>query len=168
MKKVLLWGSLAILLVILALGLNRAQQGQVGIGEQAPDFTLTSFDGEEYHLASLQGKVVVINFWSSWCISCKPEAVDLENAWQHYQGEVIFLGVDYVDTEPEAKAYLEESGITYPNGPDKRTSISQDYRIQGVPETFIIDKSGKIAHVQIGPFRSLSEIIFIIDSLLNE
>ncbi len=154
--------------MLVAVGLNRAQQGQVGIGEQAPDFTLTSFEGEEYHLASLQGKVVVVNFWASWCESCKPEAVDLENAWRNYQGEVIFLGVDYVDTEPDAMGYLEEFDITFPNGPDKRTKISQVYRIQGVPETFIIGKDGKIAHVQIGPFRSYEEIIYIIEPLLNK
>ncbi len=168
MKKVLIWGGLAILLVILALGLNKSQQGQVSVGQPAPDFALTSFDGEEYHLADLQGKVVVINFWASWCTSCKPEAVDLENAWRNYQGEVVFLGVDYVDTEPEAKAYLAEFDITYPNGPDKRTKISQAYRVQGVPETFIIDKSGTIAHVQIGPFYSYDEIIYIIEPLLTE
>lgn len=79
----------------------------------------------------------------------------------------MFLGVDYVDTEPEALAYLDEFGITYPNGPDLKTKISQAYRIRGVPETFIIDKNGIIAHLQIGPFRSLAEILAIIDPLLN-
>jgi len=165
MKKILIWGGLAALLLLVAIGLNRAQQGQIGVGELAPDFTLTAFDGEEYRLADYKGKVVVVNFWASWCVTCKPEAWDLESAWRNYQGDVIFLGVDYVDTEKEAKAYLEETDVTYPNGPDKRTQISQAYRVDGVPETFIIDKSGKIAHVQIGPFSSFEEIINIIDPL---
>jgi len=76
---------------------------------------------------------------------------------------VVFLGVDYVDTEPEAKAYLEQFEITYPNGPDKRTVISQAFRIRGVPETYVIDREGKIAHRQIGPFRSLEEILAAIE-----
>jgi cytochrome c biogenesis protein CcmG/thiol:disulfide interchange protein DsbE len=169
MKKILLWGGLFVLLVILAVGLFRSQQGQVNVGEPAPDFELASFSGEKYLLSDLKGKVVVINFWASWCESCKPEAKDLENAYQSYlsRGDVIFLGVDYVDTEPEALAYLEEFQITYPNGPDLRTEISQAYRIRGVPETFVIDQQGIIAHLQIGPFRSLQEIQSTIDPLLD-
>jgi cytochrome c biogenesis protein CcmG/thiol:disulfide interchange protein DsbE len=81
---------------------------------------------------------------------------------------VLFLGVDYVDTEPEALAYMEEFNITYPNGPDLRTKISQAYRIRGVPETFIIDQNGVISHVQIGPFQSLAEIKSYIDPLLDQ
>ena len=66
MKKWLLWGGLVLLLTILALGLIRTQQGQIGVGERAPDFTLTTFSGETYHLQELRGKVVVLNFWASW------------------------------------------------------------------------------------------------------
>jgi len=169
MKKLLLWGGLTLLLVVVGLGLLRAQQGQVGQGENAPDFTLTSFEGQTYHLEDLRGKVVVVNFWASWCESCKPEAEDLEKAWRRYQatGEVMFLGVDYVDTEPEALAYLEQFGITYPNGPDLRTKISQAFRIRGVPETYIIDRDGVIVHRQIGPFRSLEEIYSVLDPVVN-
>src|SRR3990172_8086404 len=63
----------------------------------------------------------------------------------------LFLGVDYVDTEPEALAYLAEFGITYLNGPDLGTRIAQAYRIRGVPETFFIDKGGPVRWVKIGP-----------------
>ena len=80
---------------------------------------------------------------------------------------MLFLGVDYVDTEPEALAYLDEFGITYPNGPDLRTKISQAYRIRGVPETFVIDQQGIIRHVQIGPYLSLQDIKSSIDPLLD-
>ena len=169
MKKILLWSGLGLLLLILTIGLIRSQKGQVGVGEVAPDFELISFAGESYQLSEFRGKVVVLNFWASWCESCKPEAEDLEAAYQYYlsRGDVIFIGVDYVDTEPEALMYLEEFGITYPNGPDLRTKISQAYRVGGVPETFIIDQDGFIAHVQIGPFSSLDEILIRIDPLLD-
>lgn len=169
MKKILLWSGLGLLLLILTIGLIRSQKGQVSVGEVAPDFELVSFAGESYQLSEFRGSVVVLNFWASWCDTCKPEAEDLEAAHQYYlsRGDVIFLGVDYVDTEPEALLYLEEFGITYPNGPDLRTEISQAYRVGGVPETFIIDQDGFIAHVQIGPFSSLDEILLRIDPLLD-
>lgn len=169
MKKILLWGGLGLLFIVLSIGLFRSQQGQVSIGEVAPDFELISFEGETYRLSDYRGSVIVVNFWASWCESCKPEARDLEQAYQDYleRGDVLFLGVDYVDTEPEALGYLEEFGITYPNGPDLRTKISQIYRIRGVPETFIIDQQGIIAHVQIGPYSSLEHIKSTIDPLLD-
>jgi cytochrome c biogenesis protein CcmG/thiol:disulfide interchange protein DsbE len=169
MKKVLLWGGLTLFLVILGVGLYRSQQGQINVGQPAPEFELITFEGETYRLSEYRGSVIVINFWASWCESCKPEAKDLEAAYQFYKprGDVLFLGVDYVDTEPEALAYLEEFGITYPNGPDLRTEISQAFRIRGVPETFIIDQEGVIAHLQIGPYRSLEDILATIDPLLD-
>ncbi|MGB2954535.1 MAG: TlpA disulfide reductase family protein [Anaerolineales bacterium] len=169
MKKLLLWGGLVFLLIFLGVGINQSQKGQVGRGEMAPDFELISFSGETYQLSDFRGSVIVVNFWASWCESCKPEAVDLEAAYKFYQPreDVLFLGVDYVDTEPEALAYLEEFQITYPNGPDLRTKISQAYRITGVPETFVIDQEGVIVHVRIGPFKSLEEIKSYIDPLLD-
>jgi cytochrome c biogenesis protein CcmG/thiol:disulfide interchange protein DsbE len=169
MKRILLWGGLALLLVILGIGLYRSQQGQVAVGEPAPDFELVSFEGNTYRLSDYRGSVILVNFWASWCESCKPEARDLEEAYQFYRdrGDVLFLGVDYVDTQPEALAYLDEFGITYPNGPDLRTKISQAFRIRGVPETFVIDQSGVIAHVQIGPYASLQDIKSSIDPLLE-
>ena len=92
----------------------------------------------------------------------------MEQAWRLYEpsGQVVFLGVDYVDTEPEAMGYLNKFDITYPNGPDLRTDISQLFRIRGVPETYIIDRQGKLAVVKIGPFVSLPEIRDAIDGLL--
>ena len=167
--RILAWVGLLTLLGIVGLGLVRAQEGPVGPGQRAPEFVLTTFDGEEIHSTDLDGKVVVLNFWASWCKPCESEAADLETAWRIYQsrGDIIFLGVDYVDTEPEARIYLEKFDITYPNGPDLRTSISQAFRIRGVPETYIIAKDGILAHVQIGPFSSLDQIQSLIDPLLN-
>ncbi len=164
------WGTLLALLALLAFGLLRSQKGPVGKGEYAPEFTLTTFSGEEIRTADLEGKVVVINFWASWCKPCEQEAADLEAAWQHYKpsGDVAFLGVDYVDTESEALAYLDKFNITYPNGPDLGTRISQAYRIRGVPETFFIGRDGKLAHFQKGPFTSLTQIKAVIEPLLEQ
>ncbi|MEM7029709.1 MAG: TlpA disulfide reductase family protein [Chloroflexota bacterium] len=120
-------------------------------GFPAPDFELTTFDGNRVVLSELRGQVVVINFWASWCVECYREAALLEQAYKDFQDQgVIFVGVDYLDTEKEALAYMAEYGITYPSGQDIGTQISRDYHLTGVPETFFIDREGNVAHVQIG------------------
>jgi len=172
--QVLVFVLLLGLLTVVAFGLKRAQQGTVQVGETIDNFTLQLFSGYEYEgrtsidLDEFQGKIVVINFWASWCKPCEQEAAELEQAWQYYQpgGEVIFLGVDYVDTEPEARTYLKKFGITFPNGPDMGTRISQQFRIQGVPETYFVDRQGVLRYIQVGPFVSLTQILSIIDGLL--
>lgn len=161
--------GLLVFLAVIGLGMKRNQQGPIGIGDKVPAFTVHSFDGKTINTADLAGKVIVINFWASWCKPCESEAADLERAWEYYQpgGQVVFLGMDYVDTEPEAKAYLAKFQITYPNAPDLGTRVSQTFRIQGVPETYFIGKDGRLAFKQWGPFNSLGEIQAVIDPLLQ-
>lgn len=139
------------LLGLVGWGLKKAQGGPLQSG-MAPDFSLTGFDGREVTLSELRGQVVVVNFWASWCQPCRQEAAYLENTWRKYKDQgVVFIGVDYVDTEKEALAYIEEFDITYLNGPDLQTRISQAYNIQGVPETFFIAKNGELRGMHIGP-----------------
>ena len=172
--QILVWVFLAGFLVLMGLGVTRAQQGTVQPGDEIPDFKLTLFSGYEYNgqsqvtISELRGKVIFINFWASWCKPCEQEAAALEEAWKYYQpsGKVVFLGVDYVDTEPEARMFLKKFGNTYPNGPDLGTRISQMFRIQGVPETFIVDTNGILRYIKIGPFLSVDEIRAMIDPLL--
>ncbi len=160
---------LASFLAFIGLGLRRAQAGPIVVGQDVPPLKLTLFDGGSVNTADLTGKVVVLNFWASWCKPCEQEAADLEAAWKQYEptGQVVFLGIDYVDVEPKAQAYLERFQITYPNGPDLGTKISQRFRITGVPETYIIGRDGKLAAVKVGPYNSLSEIQQSIDPLLQ-
>ena len=171
----LIWAGLIGLLVLMAIGLSRRQQGTVQPGDRVQDFELALFSGYEYNgqpassLADLRGKVLLINFWASWCKPCEQEAADLRSAWAYYKerGDVVFLGVDYVDTEPEARDYLKKFDITFPNGPDVGTRISQLFRIKGVPETYFIDRDGVLRYVQVGPFSSEDQIQAIIDPLLQ-
>jgi cytochrome c biogenesis protein CcmG/thiol:disulfide interchange protein DsbE len=151
--------AVVVLLVILGLGLVRTQQGPVGIGSRAPEFTLTTFEDQEIATQDLGGQVIVVNFWASWCKPCEQEAAELEQAYRQYQDQgVVFLGVNYVDTESEAMVYMDRFDITYPSGPDLGTRISQKFRIRGVPETYIINPSGRIDSVKKGPYSSLEEI----------
>ncbi len=153
--QAIVYTTVAGLLVLVALQMRRngpLAAGPVGVGQRAPDFTLTTFDGQEMRLSELRGQVVVVNFWASWCVPCEDEAADLEATWQRYRDQgVILVGVDYVDTEAEALAFLDRFGITYYNGPDLGTRISQAYRVSGVPETYVVDKDGTLAYVEIGP-----------------
>jgi cytochrome c biogenesis protein CcmG/thiol:disulfide interchange protein DsbE len=166
---VLAFAVLCSFLVLILLGLNRTMAGPITIGQHVPPITLTTFDGKNLVTTQMTGKVIVINFWASWCQPCATEAADLQKAWQQYQenGQVVFLGVDYVDTPPEAKAYISQFNITYPNGPDLGTRISQTFHISGVPETYIIDRTGKLAYKEIGPFSDLNSITSVIDPLLK-
>jgi cytochrome c biogenesis protein CcmG/thiol:disulfide interchange protein DsbE len=165
---ILAWVFVLGLLLVVGIMLIRTQKGPIGVGDEVPDLTLTTFDGDLISFEDLAGHVVVINFWASWCKPCEQEAAELEQAYQMYKDEgVVFLGVDYVDTETEARQYLEKFGITYPNGPDLGTRISQAFRIRGVPETYIMGPDGRLAAVKIGPYTSLEEIQREIDGVLE-
>ncbi len=178
--QILIWAFLAGLLVVVAIGLRRTQEGQVQPGAKIENFTFAFYKGYEFNgqsqvkLADLRGKVVVINFWASWCKPCEQEAADLEAAWKQYEptGQVVFIGSDYVDTPNEANIYLEKFNITYPNGEDRDLlhdrPLSQYFRIKGVPETYFIDKNGVLRYEQIGPFTSVDQIRIQIDALLKQ
>jgi cytochrome c biogenesis protein CcmG/thiol:disulfide interchange protein DsbE len=163
------WVLLVGVLAVLGLMLFRSRLGTLSVGEAVPDFTLTTFSGQQIAMSDLGGQVVVINFWASWCVTCGQEADELELAWREYADQgVIFLGVDYVDTAQEALEYLDQYGITYPNGPDLGRRISLAFRLQGVPETYIVGRSGLVTYARKGPFSSLAEIKQVVEAALAE
>lgn len=121
------------------------------IARPATPFTLTLFDGTVLRLEDLRGKVIFLNFWASWCPPCRAEARPLEAAWQTYRDQgVVFVGVNIQDQEEAARAFLEEFGITYPNGMDPGGKIAIDYGVWGLPETFFIDPEGRITYKHVG------------------
>ena len=142
------------------------------VGTPAPDFEMALYAGyqaslgETIRLADLRGRVVVINFWASWCLECEKEAPDLEATYRRYQDRgVIFLGVDYLDTETAALAYLRQFEVTYTNGIDVEQKIAQAYRITGVPETFVVDQDGIVRDV-VAQRVTAAHLSNVIDGLL--
>jgi len=158
-----IWRAVALLavvglVIVLALQL-RARNASRPTSGPAPDFVMpfyAGYDGglgkQQVRLADLRGQVVFINFWASWCVPCRDEQPVLEKVWRQYRDKgLVFLGVDYVDTEPAALQYLKDFGVTYPNGPDLGTKISPKYHITGVPESFLVDRKGNIVWLKISP-----------------
>lgn len=160
------------LFAVFAWGLTTKESTQLQ-NRGAPEFSFTVFNdptvdmaGQEVTLSKLKGQIVVVNFWASWCVECYKEAALLQQAYLDYKDKgVVFIGIDYLDTDKEAMAYMHQYGITYPSGPDIASQISRDYRITGVPETFFIDKQGNIHHVQIGPIEQF-QLYSLLDTLV--
>lgn len=142
-------------LALLALAFLSPSGGRPRQGDPAPDFAVVLFDGSEVSLSDLRGQVVVLNFWASWCTPCRREAPELQAVWEMYEGKgVVFLGLSYKDAKDASRAFIEEFGITYPNGADPRGKISRTYGLIAVPETFVIDAEGKVAWFHIGEVQS--------------
>ncbi len=146
-------------------------------GNQAPTFALAVFApgqpplekpvGDTVRLADLRGKVVVLNFWASWCLSCRDEHAGLSEVARTYAGKpVTFVGSLYQDTPANGTAWIAQmGGQTYPSVQDPRSRTAIDYGLYGVPETFIIAPDGHIARKITGP-ASPSAIARVVDSLL--
>ncbi|MCL5999621.1 MAG: TlpA family protein disulfide reductase [Chloroflexi bacterium] len=144
------------------------------VGSPAPDFEMALYPDyraglpEKIRLSDLRGKVVILNFWASWCVECKKEAPDLEATYRRFkERDVVLLGVDYLDTEAAALQYLREFDTTYPNGVDMQQRIARAYHITGVPETFIIDKNGTVREV-IPQRTTEAHLASMIETLLAE
>jgi cytochrome c biogenesis protein CcmG/thiol:disulfide interchange protein DsbE len=147
------------LLGLLAWNLLHSEEGvraalRAGESPDPPDFTLERLDRKgTLRLASTKGRPVVLNFWASWCIPCKEEAPFLESVWRRYRDEgLLVIGVNVQDFRADARTFMRAYGITYPNVYDGKGSTIGRYGITGVPETFFIDRRGRLVPERIaGP-----------------
>jgi len=125
--------------------------GVTRVNQTAPEFSLTTFNGETIALQDLKGKPVVVNFWASWCPPCRVEAPLIERAWRAYKDRgLIFLGINIQDRKEDALNYIREFAITYPNGPDPAGEISIDYGVSGLPVTFFVSANGEVVRRWVG------------------
>jgi cytochrome c biogenesis protein CcmG/thiol:disulfide interchange protein DsbE len=159
LKRYLPIGLVVLFVAFMAFGLSLRNRSEPTSGP-APDFTLTFYPGQDggldvpqIKLSDLRGKVVLINFWASWCIPCAEEAPDLQATYLKYKDRgVVFLGIAWTDIEADAINFMRRFNITYANGPDIGNKIAKPiYQITGVPETFIVDRTGNVQYFAISP-----------------
>ncbi len=121
------------------------------VGKQAPVFELSDADGKLWRLTDLRGKVVFINFWATWCTTCKAEMPYKEKLFKKMQGKPFqMLGVLFKDNPRNLKPYYEKQKVSPPTLIDPDNSMGKLFGITGVPETFIIDKEGILREKIVG------------------
>ena len=112
---------------------------------KAIDFEIETFEGEMVRLSDFEGKVVVLNFWASWCPPCRWEMPFFERMSQEYKDQdVVFLGVAISDTLENARGFADGAGVTYPIGLDTTNEIARSYSVVSLPTTFFIGKEGNV------------------------
>jgi cytochrome c biogenesis protein CcmG, thiol:disulfide interchange protein DsbE len=150
--QVLAVGLVGVLLAVFAWELARDEGGEVRAaasrGERplAPAFTLPRLDADgDLSLASLRGKAVIVNFWASWCGPCEDEAPLLEAAWREHRDEgLVVVGIDFNDFRSDARRFARKNGMTYPLVHDRGGDLEEAYGLKGVPETFFVDREGRL------------------------
>lgn len=155
-KNVLLVGGALtlplIFLLLRGLGRDPRQIDSPLVGQQAPGFRLTPVGGgQPVALDSLRGKVVVLNFWATWCVPCYQEHPVLVEAARNAGADTVYLGVVYDDEESKVKAFLEKQGSSYPSLLDDNGKTAIAYGVYGVPESFFLSPDGKVAAKYVGP-----------------
>ncbi len=140
------------------------------IGEQAEDFTLDLLDGESFQLSDHQGKVVVLDFWATWCGPCIGSIPDLLEATSAYPSDkVLFVGVNHQESATLVQSVLNDHGWAFTVALDREGEISRKYLVEGFPQTVVIGRDGRIAHVRLGASPDLqAELSEIIDKLLSD
>ena len=146
-------------------------------GRQAPAFALDVFApgqpplqkpvGDTIRLADMKGDVVVLNFWASWCLACRDEHSTLSEVARAYVGKPVhFYGVLYNDQPQNGRDWIAEmGGQSYPSLNDPKAHTAIDYGLYGVPETFFVDRNGRVAFKNTGPV-SAATLARVIDSLM--
>jgi peroxiredoxin len=175
-RKIAVWGALAVAaVIILVFALPSYRQGEASVaGEKAQDFSV-ELSGKPARLSDFRGKVVVLNFWGTWCPPCRDELPAL-NRLQKYIAprNGVILGVA-ADEDPAAyEKFLRDEGVTFPTyrdpaTKDNRSPIALSYGTSMVPETYIIDRKGRIARKVVGPQQWDSpEMLAYFDYVLNQ
>ncbi len=159
-----------ILFILLFLGIPSALTAQenetlVKIGMEVPDFTVKMFDGQTIQIKELRGKVVLLNFWATWCPPCRMELARVEkDIIERFKNQdFVFLPISRQDSYDKIKAFREQTGYTFPMGMDPDRKIYSLFATASIPRNFVIDKTGKIVFMEIGyseeSFKKLIETI---------
>lgn len=148
-------------ILVVGLGLDQSKIPSAILETKANPFQATwiqgqqfvdSEAGETFNLDDFKGQPLILNFWASWCISCRTEAHELESFWRAYRDQGIkVVGIAIQDETESAKKFAQYYGKSYILGLDEDGKAAIDYGVSGVPETFLIDRDGVIRHKETGP-----------------
>ena len=139
-----------IMMLALCIGLTSTASAQAA-KNIAPDFTLKSETGKNLKLSELRGKVIMINFWASWCGPCRQEMPVLDQLYKHYRPlDFTVLGVNVEQNPDDAKSLLKDVSVSFPILFDKENKVSKLYNIKGMPSTVLVDRDGNVRYVHIG------------------
>jgi peroxiredoxin len=158
------WGvPFSLLLIALGAAFYYQQRQATGrAGFPAPDFSLRDLDGRVHRLSDFRGKVVFLNLWATWCPPCRMEMPSMERLHQRLRGkDFVLLAVSEDDAEAAAvQAFVQEMGLTFPILLDADGKLPPRYGVTGYPETFLIDRGGRVVNHTIGPEDWDSEAVY--------
>jgi len=120
------------------------------VGSKAPDFELTNLANESIKLSELRGKIVVINFWATWCEPCKVEMPFFEELFRNSQSTVEILAVNFDESPQQVEQFVNEYKLSFPVLLDPGGTVQNSYRVRGYPTTFVVDEAGLIQFHHIG------------------
>jgi thiol-disulfide isomerase/thioredoxin len=125
--------------------------GSLANGNLAPGFQLDSLAGSRVNLADYRGQVVLLNFWASWCGPCRKEMPILEQVYKQYKSKgVALVGVNVEPNSGDALNYLKATPVTFPILFDRDSAVSKAYQVQGMPNTVILDRAGRVRFIHRG------------------
>ncbi|MBA4601187.1 thiol-disulfide oxidoreductase ResA [Thermoactinomyces mirandus] len=124
----------------------------VEAGEKAPNFELSTLDGKTVKLSDFKGRVILLNFWGTWCEPCRTEMPALQKAYENYHKEdFVVLAVNIAETDVAVSSFADQYGLTFPVLLDRNRDVTRLYQVGPIPSTFFIDKDGKISNKVEGP-----------------
>lgn len=142
---VLLLGGFALFWVHSTSG---SSSGVVRVGKTATNFSLPGMGGKSVSLADYRGQVVLVNFWATWCVPCKTEMPQLQSVYQTDRGAgFTILGVDQAESAGAVQAFVKSHGFTWTFALDQSGDTSRSYGVYAIPESFLIDRNGKVAYI---------------------
>lgn len=166
---VLLIASIGIIFALLKFTNSDQTATQPQVGQVAPNFSLMNTDDKKVTLTDLKGKVVLMNFWGTWCDPCREEMPRIQQIYENYKDKgFVVVGVNIGESKVTAKGFADRLGLTFPIVLDHDRSVTLDqYKIGPIPTSFFIDKQGVIRYVYTGPMSS-SYIEKNIQTLLSQ
>ncbi|GAB4565275.1 MAG: TlpA disulfide reductase family protein [Anaerolineae bacterium] len=175
MRRTIVLGALLVIGVawilpnrITEMGLPAAQARAAQKGLIAPEIQVPRLGGGELSLREMEGQIIVLNFWATWCPPCRAEMPALERVYEERSAEgLVVIGINQMEPEAQVQAFVEEFGLTFPIGLDLDGSVSQAYRARALPMTYFIDRQGTIRDIVVGGPMSEALLRSKIDELMK-